>query len=70
MAFMSFVYEEGEPEGLKHSQVVTIYRDVEGDVFIEDVLDFLGDALRTAGYTYVDQVGAKYDNGDVKWSKF
>ncbi len=70
MAFMSFAYEEGEPEGLKHSQVVTIYRDVEGDVFIEDVLDFLGDALRTAGYTYDDQVGVKTENGNEKWGKF
>ncbi len=70
MAYMKFVYGEGEPEGLKHTQVVTIERDIEGDVFIEDVLDFLGDALRAAGYTYVDRVGFSTEKGEMKWSKF
>mgnify|MGYP003637096142 FL=1 len=68
MAKITLTYEEDKESGLTYDQTVTITRD--GVEYIEDVLDFLAEALKAAGHSYVDRVGYSTDKGETFWSKF
>lgn len=68
MATISFVYTEGEAEGLPHEQTVVLKRTNSNDLY--DALDFIGQALRAAGFSYVDRVGVATERGEEKWSRF
>jgi len=39
------------------------------DMDLKDLVDFLADAARSAGYTYVEQVGVIKSDGDEVWSE-
>ena len=68
MAKITLTYQENENDGLPYGQVVTIDR--EGVEYIEDVLDFLAEALKAVGYSGVDRVGYSTEKGEMIWSKF
>lgn len=34
---------------------------------IYEMMYFMGEALQAMGYTYVDTVGVKYDDGSERW---
>lgn len=44
--------------------------DKKGVLDLYEMTDFLSDALRAAGFTYVDSVGWKDNKGNETWSKF
>lgn len=68
MAKITLTYEENKNDGLPYGQAVTIERtEVE---YIEDVLNFLAEALKAVGYSGVDRVGYSTDKGEMIWSKF
>ena len=54
MAKVLFQYIEDEDDGMLHQQLVTIQRD--GVEVLSQLANFIGDAVRAAGYTYVEQV--------------
>jgi hypothetical protein len=65
MATISLTYVDDE---LQQPQVNTITRSGVED--LDDVLDFLADALRSSGYTYVERLGWVNNKGVVKWAPY
>lgn len=67
MATIQLTYIEDEDDGLIHQQTVTIER--KGVEDLHDLLDFLSDGIRAAGYTQYERVGVATGKGAVTWSR-
>jgi hypothetical protein len=68
MAEVVLTYVEDEEDGMTHCQTMAIGRNGVED--IHDMLNFLSDAIRAAGYTQYDRVGVATNKGAVTWSSF
>jgi len=66
MTKVTFLYEEGCEYTGTRTMMLTRDKD---EMDLKDLVDFLADAARAAGYTYVEQVGVIKDNGDEVWSE-
>ena len=65
---ITFIAEFSEEDGDGFEGVMTYTRDeVEN---LTEVSQFLSDALRGAGFSYVEDVGFRYEDGEEIWGGF
>ena len=64
---VTMTYYEGDVE--TGEREMTISRSKE-DMNLHDLMYFFADAARSAGYTYVEQVGCSKECGEETWSEF
>ncbi len=68
MATIEFTYSEGPEEGLPFTTHTQVKRtNVES---VDDALDFLAQALRAAGFTYVERLGYADERGSIRWAPY
>lgn len=63
MCVVTLIYKEDYDTLSENTTIIT--RDNVDD--LTDMMDFLGDALRGLGFTYVENVGWEDSKGNVNW---
>jgi hypothetical protein len=62
---ITFIAEFSEEDGDGFEGVMTYTRDEVGN--LTEVSQFLSDAIRGAGFPYVEDVGFRYEDGEEIW---
>lgn len=65
---ITFIAELSEEDGDGYNGVMTYTR--EGVENLTEVSQFLSDAIRGAGFSYVEDVGFRYEDGEEIWGGF
>ena len=66
-ALVTFTYTEYDDNTGEREVTLTRFKD---DIDLNDLMYFFADAARTAGYTYVEQVGCCTGDDKETWSEF